>query len=1029
MSSISSLRVGYVNAMGLDIHAHDVCNSYIHSNQFDILCISETWFTNRHTYLANSFLFAESEFPDQPHLNRRQDGGLIILIHPSHRNNFNLIYQSRFSLVIEHISSATNIAFVYLPPSLLPEQITTELAAIGASNVLIGDLNIRLGAQSGDTSTSSPARRAVISKYITINNLNYIRNTNMTTTSRTDHIYSNLEKICWTYERSLPFRTDHGLMKIQLGLVSHQPVSPIKLGSIRYNFKPLHNHMFRNEFVAQFDELYASSLLLECESALESCCYSMILPTTKDTQDIIDATYSIFTDAITEHLSASLTTYDAHEVKSRPDHLMANSENPPTSVLQTVRAFKRSQRSLAAKSPIISTDPSMSPLDDCARHYRSQYSSEETPPQIDRQNDTQFGALFTDIQIKQSIKRYPLVKAMGIDGIHTIALKALVDSDYFLHSLSALYQLFATTGLVPSAWSRCNLHLLVKNHEKPRIASNTRPIALSSIIRRIFERILMRAWGHEASQSNADTTWMELDPGQAGFRRGYSTLSHLILSDELSRHECPFSVFLDLKGAFDSVSWSKLDNLLRARNCPPTHRNLILSLMCKPAELSLSVNQSERILISTEKGVFQGGGISAFIFAIYIDPLARMLNQNCSPHRPLALLYADDVQIKPKSESECQFALDICTQYAASYHMTWSIPKCAIVGNCETDQYLAGAIIPRSEEYKYLGAKHRANGVDWRTTYIQSTAKQSRLLTALSDRNWHPRMRLIIYRTFIRPINEYVAVLTWIWANKDLATRSDITKLMESSHQVAIKWIFNRRRHLKLLDFMSGLGPWTYRMECLKAGLVFSMKKMTESNPLHAARAYFMVSTSKHFIMPDCFKSTYSTTYLKEKTHNKTLTWHTWKNRQLEVLRRTASQSSALLTYYYPILNTDRSSPIFLLDWNAFDLILNWRSNNTLLHRTCKCTHSFNRAHLNCVLAENSLFDSFVTDRSFKTASRKISTAFNSERQLTLFDHLLNSRKHDEFLELFNNLSCALDGSISTQSLSNTLNTLPTPNL
>jgi hypothetical protein len=437
--------------------------------------------------------------------------------------------------------------------------------------------------------------------------------------------------------------------------------------------------------------------------------------------------------------------------------------------------------------------------------------------------------------------------------------------------------------------------------------------------------------------------------------------------------------------------------------------------MCKPAELSLSVNQSERILISTGKGVFQGGGISAFIFAIYIDPLARMLNQNCPPHRPLALLYADDVQIKPKSESECQFALDMCTQYALDYRMKWSIPKCAIVGKCNCDLILSGSVIPRSDSYKYLGAKHRANGVDWGTTYIEATAKQKRLLTALSDRNWHPRMRMIIYRTFIRPINEYTAVLTWIWAQKDLTSRSDLIKLMMSMHQDALKWIFNRRRYLKLMDFMSGFGPWTHRMESLRASLVFSMKKMNQSNPLHAARAFYMVSTSKHFIMPECFRSDYSTSFLKDKTHNKKLTWFTWKNRQLEVLRQNSSQTSALIAYYNPILNHDRSSPIFLLDWKTFDFVLNWRSNNTLLHRICICSQSFNRAHLNCILSGNSLYDSSIALRSFKSASRKLLTTSDSKHQLTIFDHLLNLRKHDEFLNLFNAVSDALDGVILTQ--------------
>ena len=66
--------------------------------------------------------------------------------------------------------------------------------------------------------------------------------------------------------------------------------------------------------------------------------------------------------------------------------------------------------------------------------------------------------------------------------------------------------------------------------------------------------------------------------------------------------------------------------------------------------------------------------------ALYIDPLAEALNKDTPPYRPLGLLFADDVQIKPTDSISAQKALDICTDYGNEYDMTWSIPKCAIVG-------------------------------------------------------------------------------------------------------------------------------------------------------------------------------------------------------------------------------------------------------------------------------------------------------------------------------------------------------------
>jgi hypothetical protein len=205
-------------------------------------------------------------------------------------------------------------------------------------------------------------------------------------------------------------------------------------------------------------------------------------------------------------------------------------------------------------------------------------------------------------------------------------------------------------------------------------------------------------------------------------------------------------------------------------------------------------------------------------------------------------------------------------------------------------------------------------------------------------------------------------------------------------------------------------------MECLKAGLVLSLEKMHESNPLGAARAFYMVSTSRHYILQDCFKSDYVSTYGREKIINKKLTWVTWRKHQLESLRQAASTNSATIAYYTPTLNNDLSSPIFLLDWKSLDLALNWRSNNMFLHRTCSCSQSFNRAHLSCILSGNHLYDSVIAHRSFKTASRKVSTDTRASRQLTALDHLLNRGNHSDFLELLPIISSALDSASTAAS-------------
>lgn len=966
---------------------------------------------NQAQYKSHSFYLTESLLPLNPYHNRRQDGGLLLLVSPALKNQCSISYKSRFSLVVTIQPSNKKIAFVYFPPSLDDQIIKTELSKIGHVHLFVGDINVRLGSTSGDTTSTAPTRKSIIYSHIGYSSLEYTRNINRTICSRTDHLFTSLSGTNWTYNLQLPFSSDHGRMEMttNLPLPSNNETN---IGSPRFDFKPLYHEAFAHDFISRFETLYAPLTLSLCESALKTCCFSMILPDTVACQQIIDETYSEFINTLLLLLDDTLTTYDAHSVKSNPDILLSNLSNSPLSTLQTIRTFKRSQRSLAKKSPIVSTTVNKSPLEDCSEHYQNQYKSSNQPPQINRQNNVSFGLLFTNEMIKSTIRNYPLHKSMGPDGIHTIVFNVLSRSDQFVLAVSAIFQLFAATSLVPSSWSTCSLHLLVKKQDQPKIASNTRPIALSNILRRIFEKTLMKNWMclsdyETANNTISETAWMKLNRGQAGFRRGYSTISQIILSDEISRRNNPFSIFLDIKGAFDNVNWSKLNQLLISRNCPESHRNLILSLMCQPAELLLSVNQSERTPITTQKGVFQGGGISAFIFAIYIDPLAEALNKDTPPYRPLGLLFADDVQIKPTDSILAQKALDICTDYGNEYDMTWSIPKCAIVGECSTPLTLSGHTLQTAQSYKYLGVIHFKNRVDFKSTFETAVSKQNSFLIALSNNTWHPKTKLIIYRTFIRPISEYVAAPTLIWAQRDLSTRSNILKLFETTHKSAIKWIFNRQQHLKIMDYLSGLGPYYYRMECLRSSLANSLYNMTPSNPLLSAKDFYLLSTSKHFILPFCFKSDYLTEFQKLKHSNpmKPLTYKTWTVQKLIALSRTASSNSALISYlgfYHP----SRMKGYFNLDQKSFFEILAWRTNSCFSHCVCVCGSSFRRSHVDCVLQSNEVYNNILDSPAYTKSLSSVSS--HASPHYSVLDFLLNEQKFNIFLSLLSALRLSI---------------------
>ena len=151
---------------------------------------------------------------------------------------------------------------------------------------------------------------------------------------------------------------------------------------------------------------------------------------------------------------------------------------------------------------------------------------------------------------------------------------------------------------------------------------------------------------------------------------------------------------------------------------------------------------------------------------------------------------------------------------------------------------------------------------------------------------------------------------------------------MKTFHETAVAWIFSRPRFSPILDFLSGLGPWEYRLNSLHGGLVQSFENLHQENPLLAARSKYLISASSHFILQNCFKSSYWSLYQREKMRNRTfpLRWKTWKRSKLKHLATEAAKSSATISYLLPY-NIFATRASFHLSAAKLDNLLSWRLN------------------------------------------------------------------------------------------------------
>lgn len=240
-------------------------------------------------------------------------------------------------------------------------------------------------------------------------------------------------------------------------------------------------------------------------------------------------------------------------------------------------------------------------------------------------------------------------------------------------------------------------------------ASNYRPIALATIFSKIVEHILLcRLQGYLSTSDN-----------QFGFKRGHSTLMPILLLKELLRFYSNhgtnmFVCFLDASKAFDRIAYSILFSKLFQRNVP----NYIIRLLW-----SWYGNHYARILwagIFSEtfrvcNGVRQGGILSPFLFAIYIDELSLSLQSvqvGCYLSQIIInhFLFADDAVIFAPSAKGLQQLLDVCSTFAETHKVVFNVVKsqCLIVrSNCvmlhQPVFKLSGSVLPFTDCYKYLG--------------------------------------------------------------------------------------------------------------------------------------------------------------------------------------------------------------------------------------------------------------------------------------------------------------------------------------
>ena len=205
-------------------------------------------------------------------------------------------------------------------------------------------------------------------------------------------------------------------------------------------------------------------------------------------------------------------------------------------------------------------------------------------------------------------------------------------------------------------------------------AGNYRPVSLATIFSKLFEHYIL----------SCISPLLATTDNQFGFKPKHGTDMCIFLLKEtvsyyVNKDTPVFSAFLDASKAFDRTNHNQLFAKLIKRNVPMCIVRLLLSWYRQQTmQVKWGTNYSSPFTVTN--GVRQGGVLSPYLFAVYLDELSIHLGSarvGCTVGNMVVnhLTFADDICVFSPSISGLQCLLNICGDYAAEHEITFDCNK------------------------------------------------------------------------------------------------------------------------------------------------------------------------------------------------------------------------------------------------------------------------------------------------------------------------------------------------------------------
>lgn len=317
--------------------------------------------------------------------------------------------------------------------------------------------------------------------------------------------------------------------------------------------------------------------------------------------------------------------------------------------------------------------------------------------------------------------------------------------------------------IIPASWKTQIIIPILKPGKSSSSGASYRPIALSSCILKIFEKLIkcrMEYWLENSFQ---------LPLYSFGFRRESSTMDNLTvlvnsILESFAYKKITSAAFIDIEGAYDNINLHQLHKKLIELGIGHSTATLIFKLLYgRELQVYSDTGELSRIV---HRGIPQGSILSPLLFICYTYDIDKYLPGDCR-----ILQYADDL-ILYNSSLVYNTTVNVLSQTILSLNkylnrnsLNISFAKSSVCVftrrriQCPEKVNLGGNDFQIKANVKYLGMVLDSK-LRWQSHIIYLMKKcipSLNTLQAVANFKWgaHPESLLTIYKSLIRSRLEY----------------------------------------------------------------------------------------------------------------------------------------------------------------------------------------------------------------------------------------------------------------------------------